>query len=68
MFSASFIRSKMVIWKERQHDNDDALAEGNVGCIAALRGCGLLMFFFTLSMISHECLLEHILHMSNPEN
>ena len=25
----------MVIWKERQHDNDDAFAEMNAGCIAA---------------------------------
>ena len=57
----------MVIWKERQHDDDDALDEGNAGCIAALRGCGLLKFFRTPSMISHECLLEHILRMWNPE-
>ena len=57
----------MVIWKERQHDNDDAFTKGNVGCIAALRGCGLLKFFHTPSMVSHERLLEHILHMWNPE-
>ena len=57
----------MVIWKERQHENDDAFAERNAGCIATLRDCGLLKFFHTLSMVSHECLLEHILHMWNPE-
>ena len=57
----------MAIWKEWKHDNDDSLAEGNVGCIASLRGCGLLNFFRTQSMISHELLLEHILHMWNPE-
>ena len=57
----------MVIWKERQHDNDDAFAEQNVGCIAALRDCGLLKFFRTPSMVSHERLLEHILWMWNPE-
>ena len=57
----------MVIWKERQHDDDDALAEGNVGCIDALRGYGLLKFFCTSSMILHELFIENILHMSNPE-
>ena len=57
----------MVIWKERQHDNDDAFAEQNAGCIAALRDYGLLKFFHTPRMVSHERLLEHILHMWNPE-
>ena len=57
----------MVIWKEQQHDDDDAFAERNAGCIAALRDFGLLKFFHTPSMVSHECLLEHILHMWNPE-
>ena len=67
MFLAGFIRSKMVIWKERQHDSGDALAEGNARCIASLRGFGLLNFFHTLSMISHERFLERILRMWNPE-
>ena len=57
----------MVIWKERQHDDDDAYAEQNAGCIAALRNCGLLKLFRTPSMVSHEHLLEHILRMWNPE-
>ena len=57
----------MVIWKERQHDNDDAFVERNAGCIAALRDCELLKFFCTPSMVSHERLLEHILRMWNPE-
>ena len=57
----------MVIWKERTHDNEDAFAERNASCIAALRDCGLLKFFRTLSMVSHEWLLEHILQMWNPE-
>ena len=57
----------MVIWKERQHDNDDAFAERNAGCIAALQDYGLLKFFQTPSMVSHERLLENILWMWNPE-
>ena len=57
----------MVIWKERQHDNDDTFAEKNVGCIAALRDYGLLKFFQTPSMVSHKRLLEHMLQMWNLE-
>ena len=57
----------MVIWKERMHDNEDAAAERNAGCIAALRDYGLLKFFWTPSMVSHERLLEHILWMWNLE-
>ena len=57
----------MVLWKERQHNNDDAFAERNAGCIATLRDCRLLKFFQTPSMVSHERLLEHILYMCNPK-
>ena len=57
----------MVIWKEKQHDNDDAFVKRNTGCIAALRDCGLLKLFQAPSMVSHERFLEHILRMWNPE-
>ena len=57
----------MVTWKERQHDDDDSRAARDVGYIAALRGCGLLKFFYAASMISHACLLEYILQMWNLE-
>ena len=57
----------MVIWKERTHDNDDAFAERNVGCIATLWDYRLLKFFRTPIMVSHEQLLEHILWMWNPK-
>ena len=67
LFLESLYCSIMVIWKERQHDNDDAFAERNAGCIAALRDYGLLKFFQTPSMVSHEKLLEYILWMWNPE-
>ena len=36
-----------------------------MGCIAALRNYGLLKFFRTPSMVSHEIFLEYILHMWN---
>ena len=57
----------MVIWKERTNDDEDAAAKRNMVCIAALWNCGLLKFFWTPSMVSHERLLEHILRMWNPE-
>ena len=57
----------MVIRKEIQHDSDDAFAERNAGCIAALRDYGLLKLLQTLSMVSHEQLLEHIIRMWNPK-
>ena len=57
----------MVIWKERQHDDDDSIAVRNASYIASLRGCGLLKFFCVTSMISHARLLEYILRMWNPE-
>ena len=67
MIFGRFIWSKMVIWKEIQHDDDDSLATRNAGCIASLRGYGLLKFFRTTSMISHARLLEYILQMWNQE-
>ena len=57
----------MVIWKERTHDNDDAFAQRKAGCIVALQDYGILTFFWTPSMVSHERLLEHIPWMWNPE-
>ena len=57
----------MVIWKERTHDDEDATAERDLVFIAALWNYGLLKFFQTPSMVSHERLLEHILRMWNLE-
>ena len=57
----------MVIWKERTHDDEDVATKRNPVCIATLQNCGLLKFFRTPSMVSHERLLEHILRMWNLE-
>ena len=54
---------KMVVWKERKHEDDDARAGEDVGYVFALRGCGLLKFFNVSSMRSHVRLLEYILRM-----
>ena len=57
----------MVVWKERQHEDDDSRASEDVGSIVSLRGCGLLKFFHVPSMMSHVRLLEYILRMWNPK-
>ena len=57
----------MVVWKERQHEDDDAKSGADVGSIATLRGCVLLNFSNVPSMRSHVRLLEYILRMWNPE-
>ena len=57
----------MVVWKERQHEDDDARAGADVPSIDALQGCDLLKFFHAPSMISHVKLLEYILQMWNPK-
>ena len=48
----------MVIWKERTHDDEDAAAKRNPIGIVALQNYGILKFFQTPSMVSHERLLE----------
>ena len=50
----------MVIWKEMQHEYDDAHAAVDAASIAALRGLSLLKLFNAPSMVSHVQLLEHI--------
>ena len=67
LFLAGLLDQKMVIWKERKHDLDDVIAAGDACCVASLRGCDLLNFFWTPSMISHPHFLEYILQMWNLE-
>ena len=61
LFLAGSSDQKMVIWKERKHDQVNVVAAGDASCMDALWVCGLLKNFWTLSMISHPRLLEHIL-------
>jgi hypothetical protein len=35
----------MLEWREREHEEDDAIAENDPGTVAALQECGLLKFF-----------------------
>ena len=57
---------KMVVWKERQHEDYDVRVGAYAGYIVSLRGCGLLKFFHVPSMRYHVRLLEYIIRMWNP--
>ena len=63
LFLAGLLDQKMVSWKEMQHDEVDSAITRDAGCLGAIRGCGLLKFFRTPSMVSHPRLLEYILQM-----
>ena len=56
----------MVVWKERQHKDDDTRAEVDGASIAALWACRFLKLFQAPSMVSHVKLLEYILRIWNP--
>ena len=55
------------MWKERQHEDDDARPREDDGSITALWGCGLLKFFHVPSMKYHVRLVEYILRKWNPK-
>ena len=50
----------MVVWKEIQHQDDDAKARADAASIVVLWGCGLSKLFHAPSMISPVKLLEYI--------
>ena len=66
LFLAGLSNQKMVIQKERQHDEDDVDAARDAGCLGSLRGCAILNLLRNPNMISHPLLLEYILQMWNP--
>jgi hypothetical protein len=35
----------MLEWREREHEEDDAIARNDPGIVDALRECGILKFF-----------------------
>jgi hypothetical protein len=53
----------MLEWREREHEEDDAIAENDSSIVAALRDCGLLKFFRILGMRAQLKLLEYLVHM-----
>ena len=62
-----FLETKMVIWKEREHDLDDVQATNSTNTILALRECGILKFFRILDTRDHVRLLDHLIWMWGPE-
>jgi hypothetical protein len=53
----------MLEWREREHEEDDAIAGNYPGTVAALRDCGLLKFFGIPGMRAQLRLLEYLVHM-----
>jgi hypothetical protein len=53
-------------WREREHEEDDAIARNHPATIAALRDCGLLKFFRIWGMRAQVRLLEYLVHMWDP--
>jgi len=53
----------VVEWKEREHDDVDALALEDEGCMNALRDCGLKKFFLTPYLRAQPELLQFIVDL-----
>ena len=53
----------MLEWREREHEEDDAIVRNDPGTVAALQDCGLLKFFRILGMRAQLRLLEYLVHM-----
>jgi hypothetical protein len=53
----------MLEWREREHEEDDAIVRNDLGTVIALRDCGLLKFFKILGMRAQLRLLEYLVHM-----
>jgi hypothetical protein len=50
-------------WREREHEEDDAIVGNDPGTIVALRDYGLLKFFRIPCMRAQVRLLEYLVHM-----
>jgi hypothetical protein len=53
-------------WREREHEEDNAIAGNHPPTIAALRNCGLLKYFCISGMRAQIRLLEYLVHMWDP--
>jgi hypothetical protein len=53
----------MLEWKEREHEEEDAIFGNDPGTVISLRDCGLLKFFRILGMRAQLTLLEYLVHM-----
>ena len=57
----------MLEWREREHEEEDAIVENDSGTVTALQDCGLLKFFKILGMRAQLRLLEYSIHMWDME-
>ena len=55
----------VVTWREREHEEEDAVALHDLGTVAALRNYGLLKFFRISSMRQQISLLQYFLNASD---
>jgi hypothetical protein len=53
----------MLEWREREHEEDDAITGNDPGTVDALRDCWLLKFFRISGMRAQLKLLEYLVHM-----
>ena len=61
--SHKYWTKKMVIWKEHEHELDEAKVPNDPMTMRALRECGLLKYFKVSGMRSHVRLLDHLIWM-----
>jgi hypothetical protein len=54
-------------WREREHEEDNAIAGNHPPTIAALRNCGLLKYFRIPGMRAQVRLLEYLVRMWDPD-
>jgi hypothetical protein len=47
-------------WREREHEEDNAMAENHPPTIVSLRDCGLFKYFHILGMRAQVRLLEYL--------
>ena len=64
---ADIHRIKMVIiWREREHEEQDMISLNNQGTVEALRNCGLLKYFRLCSMWQQIELLQFLVCSWDP--
>jgi hypothetical protein len=53
----------MLEWREREHEENDAIVRNDPGIVASLRDCELLKIFRIPGMRAQLRLFEYLVHM-----